>query len=184
MEQVTEWGALSCIAAYDERKRLANQDAAHRYAVEEDHTRTIGLYRVVRYALPVNLGIDTTVRPTHVSQSHHYGDHHMKILFGLFLLFILIVLALAGCTSTEDESQLQQGIGACPWDPPKYCWPVQWRANGMCNDACLQVGGDFAYCPEVSSREEITCCGGATPVTACGACLESIRHTCTGGFEP
>lgn len=105
----------------------------------------------------------------------------MKILFGLFLI---LPIAIVGCASTEDESQLQQGIGACPWDPPKFCWPVQWNANLQCNDACLSVGGDFAYCPEVNSREETTCCGGATPTSSCGACLESIRHTCTGGFEP
>ena len=47
-EPVTEWGAMGHIEAYDERKRLDNSGDGYRYFVDEDHSRTIPSYRIVR----------------------------------------------------------------------------------------------------------------------------------------
>ena len=42
IEQVTEWGALGCLAAHEERKRLDNSG--------DDHSQLAPRYRIVRSA--------------------------------------------------------------------------------------------------------------------------------------
>lgn len=51
-EEVTPWGALDCIAAYDERKRLDNSGDGYAYYVEERSGTTYPMrdYRIVRRA--------------------------------------------------------------------------------------------------------------------------------------
>lgn len=49
IEQVTAWGELSCLAAYEERKRLDNSSDGYAYYVEEDHRSSlVPRYRIVR----------------------------------------------------------------------------------------------------------------------------------------
>lgn len=110
-------------------------------------------------------------------------DNRIRFAFLSFVACSRLSL-LADCNLEPDTSEVSQDLGACPWAPPQPCWPALWGENGRCNNLCLDVGGDFAVCPEIQPTEENTCCGGNTPITACGACLERIKHTCTGGFEP
>lgn len=48
IEVVVDYGQLGCIAAYEERTKLANSDSSHQYMVDE-HTNKVGTtYRIVR----------------------------------------------------------------------------------------------------------------------------------------
>jgi hypothetical protein len=48
IEQVTEWGALGCLSAYEERARLSNLGDGYVYSVDEDHSQLVTRYRIVR----------------------------------------------------------------------------------------------------------------------------------------
>lgn len=82
LEQVTTWGALGCVASYDERKRLNQTDRSHVYYVEEEIGTLVPRYRIVRLPKPLDVAalVDQMRAAGHDHLLHYAGAAHRDLV--------------------------------------------------------------------------------------------------------
>lgn len=101
---------------------------------------------------------------------------------------VLFAILLVSCST--HTSEISQEISFCPY-PPIRCQPTSTTADGACNQACIDQGGEAAYCPDVTPPEASNCYDFCSPLytgevwwECMLACGDRVWHQCVGGWEP